>query len=88
MSAAELERQLKQLPAGPGVYLFRAEDGEVLYVGKAKSLRARVRQYFQAGRAATRIGIDTLVARVAGVGIGTFYRRFPTKDSRLLFRRQ
>ncbi len=57
--------QLSQLPAAPGVYLFRDADGEVLYVGKAKSLRARVRQYFQAGRSDTRVGIDRLVARVA-----------------------
>jgi excinuclease ABC subunit C len=63
----QVVRQLGQLPAGPGVYLFRDEEGEVLYVGKAKSLRARVRQYFQAGRGDTRVGIDALVARVAGV---------------------
>ena len=37
---------------------------EVLYVGKAKSLRPRVRQYFQAGRSDNRLGIDTLVERV------------------------
>ena len=44
----QVVEQLKRLPAGPGVYLFRDDDGEVLYVGKAKSLRPRVRQYFQA----------------------------------------
>jgi excinuclease ABC subunit C len=35
------------LPTSPGVYLFRSEKGEVLYVGKAKSLRPRVRSYFR-----------------------------------------
>jgi excinuclease ABC subunit C len=45
-----VEDQLKRLPARPGVYLFRDERGQVLYVGKAKSLRSRVRSYFQAGR--------------------------------------
>jgi excinuclease ABC subunit C len=45
-----VEEQLKRLPARPGVYLFRDERGQVLYVGKAKSLRSRVRSYFQAGR--------------------------------------
>jgi excinuclease ABC subunit C len=47
MATARVETQLKQLPAKPGVYLFRDDDGEVLYVGKAKSLRSRVRSYFQ-----------------------------------------
>src|SRR5213594_3102473 len=47
--AARLENQLKGLPAKPGVYLFRDTAGAVLYIGKAKSLRPRVRSYFQAG---------------------------------------
>jgi excinuclease ABC subunit C len=42
-----LEDRLKTLPAKPGVYLFRDERGDVLYIGKAKSLRSRVRSYFQ-----------------------------------------
>src|SRR5213594_1060449 len=46
--AARLEDQLKRLPAKPGVYLFRDAGGDVLYIGKAKSLRPRVRSYFQA----------------------------------------
>src|SRR5919197_1149182 len=45
--ASKLENQLKTLPARPGVYLFRDERGDVLYIGKAKSLRPRVRSYFQ-----------------------------------------
>ncbi len=40
-------RDLPDLPSDPGCYLFRAADGQVLYVGKARSLRARVRSYFQ-----------------------------------------
>ncbi|HZO97107.1 MAG TPA: excinuclease ABC subunit UvrC [Gaiellaceae bacterium] len=67
MPSEHVENQLRRLPAGPGVYLFRGERGDVLYVGKAKSLRPRVRQYFQAGRGDTRAGIDKLVARVADV---------------------
>ncbi|MBI1967353.1 MAG: excinuclease ABC subunit UvrC [Gemmatimonadetes bacterium] len=39
-------RQLETLPDRPGVYLWKGADGEVLYVGKAKSLRARVPSYF------------------------------------------
>jgi excinuclease ABC subunit C len=62
-----IAEQLRRLPAKPGVYLFRNERGEVLYVGKAKSLRPRVRQYFQAGRSDTRMGIGKLVDRVCDV---------------------
>jgi len=41
--------ELKSLPTRPGVYLFKDATGEVIYVGKAKSLRARVRSYFHGG---------------------------------------
>jgi excinuclease ABC subunit C len=57
-----IEAQLKTLPAKPGVYLFRASNDAVLYVGKAKSLRPRVRSYFRAGDA--RRGLDSLTSRV------------------------
>jgi hypothetical protein len=40
---------LDRLPTAAGVYLFAAVDGEVVYVGKAKNLRTRVRQYFRPG---------------------------------------
>jgi excinuclease ABC subunit C len=38
---------LERLPAEPGVYLMRDRRGKIIYVGKAASLRIRVRQYFQ-----------------------------------------
>jgi excinuclease ABC subunit C len=60
--------QLKRIPAKPGVYLFRDERRNVLYVGKAKSLRPRVRSYFQAG-GETRTAIRQLPARVADVEV-------------------
>jgi excinuclease ABC subunit C len=44
-----VKERLRTLPAKPGVYLFRDGRGDVLYVGKAKSLRPRVRSYFQKG---------------------------------------
>src|SRR5258708_34467554 len=40
--------KLPHLPDGPGVYLWKNGEGDVLYVGKAKSLRSRVRSYFGA----------------------------------------
>ena len=47
-----LREQVAQLPAAPGVYLYKDQHGQVLYVGKAKSLRARVRSYFNEDRLA------------------------------------
>jgi excinuclease ABC subunit C len=44
-----LEQKLELLPVQPGCYLFKDKHGAVLYVGKAKSLRSRVRSYFQDG---------------------------------------
>ncbi len=41
-----LMERVRDLPADPGVYLFRAENNDVLYVGKAQNLRSRVRSYF------------------------------------------
>ena len=38
---------MRELPAKPGVYVMRDRSGKVIYVGKAKSLRNRVRNYFQ-----------------------------------------
>src|SRR5579883_1358736 len=40
---------LDRIPTEPGVYLFKDARGQVIYVGKAKNLRARVRQYFRDG---------------------------------------
>jgi excinuclease ABC subunit C len=45
-----LRQKLDHLPAEPGCYLMKDRRGEVVYVGKAASLRARVRSYFDAGR--------------------------------------
>ena len=46
MSDFNIENELKKLPTSPGVYLMHKYDGEVIYVGKAKNLKNRVKQYF------------------------------------------
>jgi excinuclease ABC subunit C len=45
-----LAEKLKQLPTAPGIYLHKNAAGKIIYVGKAKNLRNRVRQYFQSSR--------------------------------------
>jgi len=45
-----LQKKLEALPHDPGVYLFKDSRGKVIYVGKAKDLRQRVRSYFQSSR--------------------------------------
>jgi excinuclease ABC subunit C len=45
-----LESRLKEIPAEPGVYFMRDRNGEILYIGKSKKLRSRVRSYFRDAR--------------------------------------
>jgi excinuclease ABC subunit C len=63
---ADVQEQLQNLPGKPGVYIFRDERGEPLYIGKAKSLRSRVRSYFQHGGDG-RAGIARMVERIADI---------------------
>jgi len=57
---AALRQTLEALPAAPGCYLMKDRQGEVVYVGKASSLRSRVRSYFDAGRGDDRIFVPLL----------------------------
>src|SRR4026208_981969 len=61
------EGQLKGIPAKPGVYLYRGGKDAVLYVGKAKSLRPRVRSHFRGGD--SRPGLENLPERVTDVEV-------------------
>lgn len=45
-----IQEELKKLPGRPGVYLMHDETDQIIYVGKAISLKNRVRQYFQSSR--------------------------------------
>jgi len=68
MPSERVAEQLKGLPTKPGVYLFRDEKSQILYVGKAKSLRLRVRSYFQA-RGRDRPTLSQLPERVHDVEV-------------------
>jgi excinuclease ABC subunit C len=57
---AALRNTLDELPAEPGCYLMKDRQGEVVYVGKASSLRSRVRSYFDAGRGDDRLFVPLL----------------------------
>lgn len=60
MLPAVVQEKLDALPVSPGVYLFKDKKGGVVYVGKAKSLRSRVRSYFQDGSSDNRYFIPIL----------------------------
>ncbi len=61
-----LQNKLKELPAVPGVYFHKSQNGEVIYVGKAANLKNRVRQYFQESRVRD-VKTDALVGEIADV---------------------
>ncbi|MCC6475450.1 excinuclease ABC subunit C [bacterium] len=65
-----LQEKLEALPKQPGVYLFHDSSGKIIYVGKAKVLRNRVRQYFHSGSDG-RPQFEMLVARIADVEVIT-----------------
>ena len=64
----DLQKKLDELPKSAGVYMFRGQGGEILYVGKARSLRSRVRSYFQLARVESP-RLDRLVERVIDVEV-------------------
>lgn len=59
-----IEEELKKLPSQPGVYIMHDKRDEIIYVGKAISLKNRVRQYFQSSRNKT-AKIEQMVSRIA-----------------------
>ena len=64
----DLQKKVAELPKSSGVYLFRGQGGEILYVGKARSLRSRVRSYFLDARVESP-RLDRLVERVVDVDV-------------------
>ena len=65
----QLQATLSKLPTKPGVYPLKDDRGRVLYVGKAQSLRSRVRQYWQKSRSGSQapLRIEQAMDRVADV---------------------
>ena len=63
----DLTGKIRTLPAQPGVYLYKNAEGEIIYVGKAKSLRARVRSYFQEGVAEANAKTGSLLREAVDV---------------------
>ena len=59
-----LDEKLQNLPTQPGCYIHKNAKGHIIYVGKAKVLRNRVRQYFQSSRAMD-AKTQELVSRIA-----------------------
>ena len=64
-----LQDKLETLPLKPGVYLFKDRAGKVVYVGKARVLRDRVRSYFQAGRLSGDPIRDALATEIADLDL-------------------
>src|SRR5258706_3326085 len=62
----DIREKVAQLPTNPGVYLYKDSHGKVIYVGKAKSLRSRVRSYFSDERLAD-VKTDTLISEARDV---------------------
>jgi len=60
----DIQEELKNLPTGPGVYLHHNDQGEIIYIGKARNLRNRVSQYFQTSRERS-VKIQMMVSHIA-----------------------
>jgi excinuclease ABC subunit C len=62
--AERLAHQRRELPDSPGVYLFHAADGEILYVGKARSIRKRIASHFSGGEPRLTSRVDRIECMV------------------------
>jgi len=62
-----IKQQLNKLPQAPGVYIFRGRAEKIIYIGKATSLRDRVRSYFS-GKPQTNRPIETMIHEVVKIG--------------------
>lgn len=63
----QLSEQLSKLPDNPGVYIFKDRSAEIIYIGKALSLKSRVRSYFNNNSWLDRPKLAVLVPKIAGI---------------------
>lgn len=77
-SSKNLVDQIKKLPASPGVYLFKDDQGQIMYIGKAKNLKKRGSQYVQ------RLGIDIKVDAIFSSSVTVDYLLTQTELEALL----
>ena len=63
----DIQEELKKLPAKPGVYIMHDAKDAIIYVGKAISLKNRVRQYFQSSRNKG-AKIEQMVTKIRQIG--------------------
>jgi excinuclease ABC subunit C len=59
----DIQEELKKVPDNPGVYQMKNQFGEIIYVGKAKNLKKRVRQYFQSSNHSPKI--EAMIKNIA-----------------------
>ena len=67
VTAFDAKAFVQRLPGRPGVYRMLGTDGQILYVGKARSLKARVGSYFHAGNVSPKV--QAMVSQIAGIEV-------------------
>ncbi|MBC7999990.1 MAG: nucleotide excision repair endonuclease, partial [Leptolyngbya sp.] len=65
----KVQNAISALPDSPGVYLFRNEDGEIIYIGKALSLKSRVKSYWVETSLRERPKLAVMMPKVADLNI-------------------
>ena len=65
----DITSKIKKLPTDPGVYLFKNKQDNLIYIGKAKNLRNRVRSYFQKNKYQTPKN-QSMIKRISDLEIG------------------
>ena len=84
MSPTSFSERLSQVPTGPGVYIMRNAEQQVIYVGKAANLRSRMRSYFGSPASMepkTRLLSESIADYDCNVSISLTVASLPTHDA-------